>query len=226
MANHKSKLGVCWFSHPDAERTAAGCSGKDITKFIVDTERKLNSFSSKIQADISMLGEVDAKVKALEGKVSRNCAETEARISNMARSGEKDAADANGKMDDLADALINLELAMQENLGSDIPSSTRVESMRSDIIKDVHDKLDSQWLGTKLEFEAAMDCKIDVKAKAAVREILGTDVRSAIKELVAEAVRDALRVAFECFPLPMQEEMEANMEKLTCAEYDERKGSQ
>ena len=89
--------GVCWFSHPEAERTAAGCTGKDITKFIVDTERKLNSFSSKIQADISMLGEVDAKVKALEGKVSRNCAETEARISNMARSGEKDAADAKGR---------------------------------------------------------------------------------------------------------------------------------
>ena len=156
---------------------------------------------------------MDAKVKVLEGKVSRNCAETEARINNMARSGEKDAAEATSKMDDLAEGLINLELTMQERLSRDIPFPAGVESMRSDILKEVADKFDSQWLGAKLVFEAEQDCKIDVKAKAALSEVLGTDVRSALKELVEEATTNALRVAFECFFVPMQEEMETNLKK-------------
>jgi ATP-dependent protease HslVU (ClpYQ) ATPase subunit len=208
------------------ERAAVGCTGKDVAKFIVDIERKLNSFSSKIQADITTLDEMDAKVKVLEGKVSRNCAETEARINNMARSGEKNAADTNSKMDDLADALISLELTMQEILSRDIPFPAGVESMRSDILKDVGDKFDSKWLGAKLVFEAEQDCRMDAKAKTALREVLGTDVRSALKELVEEATTNALRVAFECFPLPMQEEMETNLKKMTCAEYDQRQRDQ
>jgi ATP-dependent protease HslVU (ClpYQ) ATPase subunit len=157
------------------ERAAVGCTGKDVTKFIVDIECKLSSFSNKIQADISTLFEMDAKVKVLEGKVGRNCSETEPRVNNMARSGEKNAADTNGKMDDLADALINLELAMQESSSRDIPFPAGVESMRSDILKDVGDKFDSQWLGAKLLLEAEQDCKMDAKAKAALREVLGTD---------------------------------------------------
>ena len=111
---------------------------------------------------------------------------------------------------------------MQDSLSRDISLPAGVESMKSDMLKDVADMFESRWLDAKLAFEAEQDCKIEVKAKAALKEALVTDMRSALKELVSEATTNALREAFECFPLPMQEQMESKMQKMTCAEYDQR----
>ena len=85
----------------------------------------------------------------------------------MAKSGEIDADDANSKMDDLAGSILDLALTMKESLSRDIPFPTGVEHMRSDILQNVGDKFDSQWLGAKIVFEAEQHCKTDAKAKAA-----------------------------------------------------------
>lgn len=213
--------GVCWFSHHDAERGAAGCTDIDVAKFIVDTESKLSSLSSKIQKDMSVLNDMGERVKVLEGKVSCKCAETDTRVSNMAKASEKNASDAEGKLNDLADAVINLELAMQESLSTDVKLLTETESSGPDILKNIGDNLESQWLSARLELEAQQDFKIDAKVKAASRE-----VRVAMNKCITDATKEALRVAFECFPLPMQEDMENNLKEMTCAGYDQRKADQ
>ena len=173
--------GVCWFAHDEIERGAAGCNDSDVAKFVVDAEGKLSSLSSKIQKDMSVLEEMGVKVKALEGKVSRSCAETEARTTNLARSCEKDAADAQCKLDDLADAVVNLELTMQEN----------VEIMRADLLKYMSDKLDSQWLRTKREFEVEQDCKVDAKLDDSLNGI--RSLIAATVEMVSKKIGDKIR---------------------------------
>ena len=86
---------------------------------------------------MSALEEMNAKVKALERKVKLDSAETRARINNMAKSGEKDVADASCKLEDLAEAMVNLELAKQEH----VQSPTVPENIKSAIVTDWKDNL-------------------------------------------------------------------------------------